>query len=63
MERIDLTEVWRPYLVVRGLEDWIEKEFIEEHFRELARGAAIEYVAVESTEAKIMFVDPQGMCG
>lgn len=60
MERFDLTEVWRPYLVVRGLEEWIEKDFIEEHFREISKGAAIEYVEIEGTEAKIMFLNSQG---
>jgi hypothetical protein len=63
MKHIDLTEVWRPYLVARGLEDWIEKSVIEDHFKDLAKGAAIEYVVIEAegTEAKIMFQDPQGM--
>ena len=60
IERCDLTEVWRPYLMVRGLEDWIEEEYVEEHFKELAKGAAIEFVKIKDNEAEIMFINPQG---
>lgn len=55
-----LRSALEPYLVVRGLEEWIEKDFIEEHFREISEGAAIEYIEIEGTEAMIMFHDSQG---
>ena len=59
IERCDLAKVLRPYLVVRGLEDWIE-EYVEEHFKEIAKGAAIEFVKIKDNAAEIMFVNPQG---
>lgn len=63
MERFDLIEVWRPYLFVRGLEYWIDKDSIAEHFEAEANGAKIEYVELDKkgTEARIMFTDPQGI--
>lgn len=60
MEHFDLTEVWQPYLVVSGLEDWIEKHVIEEHFRDISKGAVIEFVEIEGTKAKIFFLNSQG---
>lgn len=60
MEYFDLTEVWRPYLVVSGLEDWIREDMVEDHFEELVNGAAIESVEIHENEAKIMFRNPQG---
>lgn len=63
MERFDLTEVWRPYLIVRGLEEWIDKDLVADHFKESANGAAIEFVEVHDNEAKIMFLNPQGIAG
>lgn len=62
IERFDLMEVWCPYLFVRGLEDWINKDSIAEHFEAEANGAKVEYVELdkEGTEARVMFIDPQG---
>ena len=59
VERCDLVDVWRPYLVVRGLEDWISKEIIEEHFEETANGAKIESIEIHDCEAKIVFINSQ----
>ncbi len=36
MERLDLSEVFPPYLLVRGLEDW---EMLKKHFKAEAQGA------------------------
>lgn len=62
MERIDLVEVWRPYLIARGLEEWIEKDMIAQHFQAEAGGAKVELVEVleRGREAKISFNNPQG---
>ena len=56
---VECFEVW---LLVRGLEDWIDKASIAEHFEAEANGAKIEYIELdkEGTEARIMFIDPQG---
>ena len=54
-------EVWRPYLIVRGLEDWIAKEIVEEHFEDTASGAKIESIEIENDEAKIMFMNSQSI--
>ena len=55
-------EVWRPYLVARGLEEWIDDSMIAEHFEAEANGAKVECVEVveRGTEAKISFCNPQG---
>lgn len=62
MERFDLMEVWRPYLIARGLEEWIDKDMIAEHFEAEANGAKVELVEVleRGREAKISFRTPQG---
>ena len=62
VEHIDLVEVWRPYLIARGLEEWIDKETIAEHFEAEANGAKVELVEVleRGREAKIFFYNPQG---
>ena len=62
VERFDLMEVWRPYLIARGLEEWITKDVIEEHFAAEAGGAKVESVEVRERgrEAKVVFLNPQG---
>lgn len=61
MERFDLMEVWRPYLIARGLEEWITSDIIKDHFKAEANGATVEFVEVQGTEAKITFANPQGI--
>ena len=60
VERLDLMEVWQPYLVVKGLEDWMDGSMIEEPFADMTEGAKIESIIVENGEAKITFTNPQG---
>ena len=56
-------EVWRhPYLMVCGLEDWMNEEIIEEHFDEIFDGAKIESIDIlDGGKAKIMFINSQGI--
>ena len=62
MERFDLLEVWRPYLIVKGLEEWMieDVDMIKDHFQAEANGAQIQSIDVHGSETIIMFASPQG---
>ena len=59
-------EVWRPFLIVRGIEfeeeeeDMIDEEMVKDHFEAIS-GAKIEVIELKGTEAKISFIHPEGI--
>ena len=65
VEHFDLMQVWRPFLIVKGLEfeeeDEISDELIKDEFESLAGGAKIESIKLNGTEAKISFLHPPGI--
>ena len=59
-------QVWCPFLIVKGLdfdeeEDEAEsKDLIKDHFEDISQ-AKIESIELKGTEAKISFINPQGI--
>ena len=62
MECIDLMAVRRSYLIVKGLEDWITCDMIEDHFVAESKGERVESVAIDTTAgtAVVKFACPKG---
>lgn len=61
-ECIDLMDVRKSYLIVKGLEDWITADLIEEHFAAEANGERVESVEmVEAGIAVVKFARPKGI--
>ena len=63
VEQFDLKKVWHPYLIVKGLEEWMieDIDMIKNHFQAEANGAQIQSIEVHGSETIIiMFASPQG---
>ena len=62
IEEIDLSQVYQPYLIVRGLPPFMseQKEFLKSHFETLS-STKIQSLDVRGSEASIHFVDRNGM--
>ena len=59
-ERFDLMKVQNPCLMVGGLEHWMDKDILQQHFEEMTQ-AKIEFIEIQDGgRAKIMFINPQG---
>lgn len=61
MKRFDLMEVCHPYLIARGVEEWITSDVIKDHFEAEANGATVEFIEMHGTNARITFINPQGI--
>ena len=63
VEHFDLMQVWCPFLIVRGLEfeeDMVNEEMVRDHFEAIS-GTKIESIELKGTEAKISFIQLEGM--
>ena len=62
IEEIDLNQVYRPYLIVRGLPPFMSQQtqFLKTHFETLSN-AQIQSIEFKGEEALVHFVDPTGM--
>lgn len=61
IQEIDLNEVYRPYLIVRGLPPFMSEQtaFLKSHFENLS-DTHIQSLEVRGKDAFIHFVDPSG---
>ena len=61
VEEIDLNDVYRPYLIVRGLPPFMcqQTEFLKMHFQTLSN-AQIQSLEFKGEEAFVHFVDSSG---
>ena len=62
IEEIDLNQVYRPYLIVRGLPPFMNQqtEFLKTHFETLSN-AQIQSIEFKGEEVLVHFVNPTGM--
>lgn len=64
-ERIELMEVYRPYLTARGqdpIDESITPDVLKQHFESEVNGAKVEYVEIKKGNvAEITFINPQGI--
>ena len=62
IEEIDLNQVYRPFLIVRGLPPFMSQqtEYLKSHFETLSN-AQIQSVEFKGAEALVHFADPRGM--
>ena len=62
IEEIDLNQIYRPYLIVRGIPSFMSQqiEFLKSHF-ETKSSAQVQSIEFKGAEALIHFADPRGM--
>ncbi len=61
VEKLDLLNVWQPYLTVKNIPTFAKEDSVRRHFKAAANGAELQSIDLKEGEATIFYEDAKGM--